>query len=140
MAERASPSVPAALSGRMPGHGFKVRENNREEVIGLGMLGFLSDATVTTPSDPTFGAVGSRRGLVGIRQGSSATAGGVQQACSEEHVGSDIGSRTSGGESRGISEGTRIEEVRLAVRLVEDSARQLGMLKQSRLNRRMALR
>ncbi len=113
----------------MPGHGFQDRENKREEVIGLRMLGFLSDATVTTPSDPTFGAVGSRRGLVGIRQGSSATAGGVQQACSEEHLGSDIGSRTSGGESRGISEGTRIEEVRLAVRLVEDSARQLENLK-----------
>ncbi len=119
----------------MPGHGFKVRENNREEVIGLGMRGFLSDATVTTPSDPTFGAVGSGRRSVDIQQGSIATAGGVQQACSEEHVGSDIGSRTSGGESRGISEGTRIEEVRLAVRLVEDSARQLENLKMRRLEK-----
>lgn len=135
VAEQASPSIPAAPPRQKPGHGLQIRENNGDDVIGSGMLGFLSDATATTPSDPRFGAVGSGRRLVNMYQGSVATASGMQQACSEERVGSDTGSRTTGGESREISEGTRVEEVRLAVRLVENSARQLAELKQSRLGK-----
>jgi len=136
VAEQASPSIPAAPSGQMPGHGLDIREHERDDGIGFGMLGGLSDATVTTPSDPTFGAVGSGRGLVDSQKGRIAAASGIQNACLGEHVGSDIELGTT---RRGISEGTRTEEVRLAVRLVEDSARQLAELKQRRLERNMAL-
>lgn len=132
-AEQASHSIPATPPVQMPGHGLQIEEHNEDDVIGFGMRRFLSEATATTPSDPRFGAIGLGRRLVNVPQGGIATADGKQQACSEEHVGSDIGSRPTRGE---ISERTRTEEVRLAVKLVKDSTRQLAELKQSRFGKR----
>lgn len=128
VAEQATASMPAKLSGQTPGHGLQVRKQKRDDVIGSGKLGLLSDAPAITPSDPRFGAVGSGRRLGDDRTGRVAGGVRMQQICKVERVSADIGSRRVREE---ISEGTRIEEIRLAVRLVEDSARQLGVLKQS---------
>lgn len=97
-------------------------------MISSGKLALLSGTTATTPSDPRFGAVGSGRRLGDGRKGGVAAGSRMQRACKEEEVGADVGSRMTRGR---ISEGERIEEIRLAVRLVEDTARQLAVLRQS---------
>lgn len=130
VAEQASPSMLAEPSEQMSRQSLDIPEHNRDDVIRFGMPGFLSDTIAATPSDPQFGAVGSGRRLVNIQQGSIATAREMQQVWSKEHNGSDKGSRTTGRESRESSERTRIEEVRLAERLVADSARQLAGLRE----------
>lgn len=132
---QAIPLIIPEHPGQMPAHGLQIRERNRDDVIGSGMLGPLSNATITTPSDPRFGAVGSGRRLVKLQQGSIATAREMKQVWSKEHIGSDIGSRTTRGESLEVNEGTRIEEVHLAERLVADSARQLAGLKERYLGK-----